>query len=141
MNSIKRDQLLVAYDNSKESQKALEQALEIAEPEDEILVLMVIPEPNSDLFFDESSDISKTKLQMSQELESLKSKYKYSNNHLETKLSQGNIIEEILKTSDNPRCKLIVLGYKGATRVGKFMLGSISGEVAKRAKVPVLVIK
>jgi nucleotide-binding universal stress UspA family protein len=134
-----KDQILVAYDRSDEAVKALEHTITIAAPEDEIIVLMVLPEPDSDLFSVNAEDFSIR--DGHDHLESLKDKYKHHAVKLVTEVKRGNIIEEILKASENPRCRLIVLGYKGISRIGKFLLGSISGEVAKRAKNPVLIVK
>ncbi len=136
---IYKDLILVPYDYTPEAEKALEHAINIAEPMDEILILMIIPEPGSDIFLNDSDNISKE--DAIKKLEEIKKDKESSRIKLKTEVRQGNIVEEIIKTGDESRCKLIVIGYKGVTKIGKFMLGSISGEVAKRAKNPVLIVK
>lgn len=131
--------ILVPFDKSPEAEKALEHAVGVADPNDEILILMVLPEPDSDPFFEITNNNSVENL--TQYLESLILKYRSSGIKLLIEIHQGNIVDEILKAGDNPRCKLIVIGYKGVSKIGKFVLGSISGEVAKRAKTPVLVVR
>jgi len=139
MIPMEKDLILVAFDGSNESEKALEHAIDVANQNDEILILMVHPEPDADPFFSSSADDQFIKVES--ELESLKNKFHSENVHLTIIVKQGNIIEEILKHAEDPRCKLLVLGYKGVTPIGRFKLGSISGEVAKHAKVPVLVVR
>ena len=51
-------QILVAYDCSEEADKALAHTISIADPEDEILILMVIPEPGTILCSDINTENS-----------------------------------------------------------------------------------
>jgi nucleotide-binding universal stress UspA family protein len=134
-----KDLILVPYDGTPEAMKALNHALGIAESSDEILILMVVPYPGSDIFSNGSDNISKEGAvnllnEVIKEKESTGIK-------ITTEVRQGDIVEEIIQAGDKSRCKLIVIGYKGVTKIGKFMLGSISGEIAKRAKNPVLIVK
>ena len=131
--------ILVAYDGSEVADKALQHSISIAEPEDEILLLYILPESDSDLF---SAPSKAASLEDALELlKSVKDKFKYTGLLITTKAIRGNIISEIIKASDDPYCKLVVLGYKGVTQIGRFKLGNVSGEVAKRASKPVLIVK
>lgn len=131
--------ILVAYDGSPEAEKAFEHSLAIAEPEDELLLLTVLPEPDPTMFSDLQDDISFEKA--SELLEKLLKKYDQKGIRINTKIIRGDIVDEIIKASEDPKCRLIVLGYKGVSRIGRFRLGSVSGEVAKRANKPVLIVK
>ena len=134
-----RNQILVAFDRSPEAEKAVEHALAIAEPDDEILILWIIPEPDPSFFLDIPEEFSIE--EASDHLDSLKTKYQDTKLQIITKVCQGNIIEEILKASEKPECKLIVMGYKGVSRLGGFKLGSVSGMVAKKANKPLLIVR
>lgn len=131
--------VLVAFDNTPEAEKALEHAFLVIEPEDEILVLMIIPEPGSDPFVDTSNELSIHDAE--QIVGNIKTKYQFKNIKIKTKVTRGNVVNEIVKASNDEDCKLIVIGFKGISRIGKFRLGSVSGEVAKRASKPLLVVK
>ena len=131
--------VLVAYDCSAEANKALERALSIANQDDEIIILTVIPDFETVFCTDENAEISSGNI--SEKINDLKSKLKPSNLTISTRIVHGEIIPEILKASDDPEVRLIVLGYKGISRIGNFKLGSVSGEVAKRAKKPILIVK
>jgi nucleotide-binding universal stress UspA family protein len=133
------NQILVAYDCSPEADKALAHSISIADPEDEILILMVIPEPENVFYVDDYDENSIEKVKG--KLELVKNKYNNTGLKISTQVIKGQIVTEILKASENPNCKLIVLGYEGVSKIGRFKLGSVSGKVAKLANKPVLVVK
>jgi nucleotide-binding universal stress UspA family protein len=136
--TISMNKIIVAYDFSPEAKKALDHTVSIVEPGDNIEVLVVLPEP--DLFFgDQTDEVSKDQLKI--KLEALKLKYDEFGNEFTTRIVQGNVVEEIIKASDDQDCKMIVIGYKGVSKIGRFKLGNVSGQVAKLAKKPVLIIK
>jgi nucleotide-binding universal stress UspA family protein len=131
--------ILVAYDCSPEAEKALEHAISMAEETDEIIVLTVIPEPETVFCSDEMGELDNEKIQI--KMDSLKENYETNNLNITSRIVHGEIISEILNASDDPEVRIIVLGYKGVSKLGSFKLGSVSGEVAKHAKKPVLVVK
>jgi len=49
--------------------------------------------------------------------------------------------EEILKVADEEGVELVILGYSGKKGLGRLISGSVSEDVRKGAKVPVLVAK
>ena len=57
------------------------------------------------------------------------------------KLLQGVPADEILKTAEQERVNLIVIGSRGLTDVKAFLLGSVSSKVSHRSKCPILIIK
>lgn len=131
--------ILVPYDNSPEAEKALQHSFSIADTEDEILILMVLNLPETSFFLEPTEDMSiKTAYE---HLETVKSRFVETGLKINLRVVRGNVVDEIIKASDESDCKLIVLGYKGISKIGKFILGSVSGEVAKHAKKPVLIVK
>lgn len=57
----------------------------------------------------------------------------------DTKLLDGDPLEEILKEVDN--FDLIVIGSHGLGAIDRFLLGSVSSELVHKSKVPVLVVR
>ena len=57
------------------------------------------------------------------------------------RLVQGVPADEILKTAQQERVDLIVVGSRGLTDVKAFLLGSVSSKVSHRSKCPILIIK
>ncbi len=59
----------------------------------------------------------------------------------ETICRWGNVPQTILQTADAEACDLIILGSRGVPGWKRLQLGSISNEVAAKARQPVLVVK
>ncbi|MDI6655258.1 MAG: universal stress protein [Candidatus Hydrothermarchaeota archaeon] len=59
----------------------------------------------------------------------------------ETKLLEGNPVEEILKEAKNGRHDLIVVGSYGKGVINKFLLGSVSSKLLHLSRIPVLVVR
>jgi nucleotide-binding universal stress UspA family protein len=60
---------------------------------------------------------------------------------IKTVIREGIPAEEILKVSDEEGTELIILGYSGRKGLNRIIAGSVSKDVGKNAKVPVLVAK
>ncbi|MGQ9516527.1 MAG: universal stress protein [Anaerolineae bacterium] len=58
-----------------------------------------------------------------------------------TRIEYGHPVEQILRVSEEEGVGLIVIGAQGQTLAAELLLGSVSYEVVRRAKVPVLVYK
>jgi nucleotide-binding universal stress UspA family protein len=133
------NRILVAYDCSPEAEKALEHAVAIAEAGTEIIVLTILPEPESLFGTEPPGNI--TKDDADSKLELFKNEHDTSSVKLISMIIQGNIVNEIIKTCEERNCRLIVLGYKGVSKISSFKLGNVSSEVSKKAKKPVLIVK
>ncbi len=138
--------ILVAYDGSEASDKALDSALKLAKlnhfskldiihifnlPTYVLGSSVVIPPiviENNYLDYSEQV-IGKIKEQIAD----------FSNIHIEVR--SGSITKEILKYADEIQADLIIVGSRGLNSIGEFVLGSVSHNVVQHAKLPVLVIK
>ncbi|MFW9877280.1 MAG: universal stress protein [Candidatus Thorarchaeota archaeon] len=132
------NRILVAYDCSPEAKKALEHAITIAEEGTEIIVLTIIPDP--EVVFGTVPEENISKDDVDSKLQSFKNEHDTSSVKLISMIIQGDIVNGIIRTCEEQNCRLIVLGYKGVSKIGNFKLGNISGEVSKKAKKPVLII-
>ncbi|WP_082562399.1 universal stress protein [Paenibacillus sp. Root444D2] len=63
----------------------------------------------------------------------------FSNIRIEVR--SGSITKEILKYADEIQADLIIVGSRGLSSIGEFVLGSVSHNVVQHAKLPVLVVK
>jgi nucleotide-binding universal stress UspA family protein len=59
---------------------------------------------------------------------------------VETRLVQGNPVEEILKASDQLNAEWIVMGSHGRTGLMRGLLGSVAEGVVRHANVPVMIV-
>jgi nucleotide-binding universal stress UspA family protein len=60
---------------------------------------------------------------------------------VETLLKEGHTVEEILKTANEGKYDLIVVGARGLSTIKEILLGSVSHGVVMHANCPVLVVK
>jgi nucleotide-binding universal stress UspA family protein/quercetin dioxygenase-like cupin family protein len=60
---------------------------------------------------------------------------------VEHRLAEGTAAEEILRLAESLRCDLIVMGTHGRTGLGRFLTGSVTEEVLRTARCPVMVVK
>jgi nucleotide-binding universal stress UspA family protein len=131
--------ILVVYDGSESSERALVKAVEIRE-EDEVLHLVtVIPKAHVEAFAevelgDESVGDARKRIQY------LRKFYKLRDITIKYTVREGEPVDEILLAAKGEDCRLIVLG-SGVTRIGKFQLGDISDDLKNRAGKPVMVVR
>lgn len=60
---------------------------------------------------------------------------------VETLLREGNVANEIVKTAEEGKFNLIVMGAKGISRIKEILIGSVSDGVVRKASCPVLITK
>ncbi len=60
---------------------------------------------------------------------------------VKTIVRYGNPVREILKVADEEEVSLIVVGSHGRSNFEEVLLGSVSEELVRRARVPVLVVR
>lgn len=148
--------ILVPFDGSLYSKKALTKAIEVAHNVDsEILLFTVInvgyvspPGLLRGLSFGKSEKEamkkwksrvkSDTEKMLAREVEQCKKKgvsAKY-------KIGSGNISQEILKISKNKKISIIIIGSNGLHGIGKLKsLGSVSRRVSELADCPVMIVR
>jgi nucleotide-binding universal stress UspA family protein len=147
--------ILVPLDGSKNSEKALSRAMELAHNLDsEIFLFSVInvdyisPPGMLGLIRTKSEKESvkkweKTVKKKAEEmLQSAAKKCQEKGITASCRIERGNIANEILNFSKKKKISLIVIGSQGLHGIGKFKsLGSISRRVSEHANCPVLLVR
>ena len=157
--------ILVGVDGSKNSEKALDHALEIAEKfSASILILNVFQTPpesgykanmfsqsptsgypqdtigdqsNMSAFIKDLRKVHEAVLSKAAERAiKLKPMLKIT-----TELKEGNTPSQIIEAAANGGFDLIVVGHMGESEIKEFLLGSTSERVVHRAKCTVLIVK
>lgn len=59
---------------------------------------------------------------------------------VKTVIREGHVADEILKTAEEEKANLIIIGAT-RTLVQKIIMGDVTGDVAKNANIPVLLVK
>jgi nucleotide-binding universal stress UspA family protein len=155
--------ILVPYDGSNPSDKALEHAIDIAKMSRpdlaQVILLHVIAEYPVTPYIDRPARSPKTgetttltqyirevyELMTVSAIDTLNKKKdevkKTSNFEIEVKVSAGHVSETILKFAKQEKVDLIVIGNVGRSGISKFMtLGSVSRAVSEKATCPVMII-
>lgn len=143
--------LLIAYDGSEASQKAIDMALQCSTTEDELVLLTVIPAalveswftnmllPTIDLSTVVSPGTFKEKAmenlgKIAKQLEGKVSK-------VDVAVEAGDPADEILLVAKKYDSDIIFVGYKGYGKEGRFLLGSVTDKVVRHASRSVLVVR
>jgi len=143
--------IIIAYDGSVASKRAVEMALECSNKDDELTLLTVIPAELAESSFtkmllptiDLSSVVKSGSFKerametLSKVLLEIENKVKKVNIVVES----GDPADEILMSAKKHEANVIVLGYKGYGKEGRFLLGSVTDKVVRHAGVSVLVVR
>jgi len=148
---IKMKKMLVAYDGSDASKKAIDMVLKCANKEDEITLLTVVPAELAESSF---TKMLLPTIDLSNYVKSgsFKDKAKESLNKIvkeiddavdkvEIAVESGDPADEILITAKKIDADVIVVGYKGYGKEGRFLLGSVTDKVVRHASKSVLVVR
>jgi nucleotide-binding universal stress UspA family protein len=143
--------LLVAYDGSEASIKAIDMAVRCSTHDDELVLLTVIPAalvestftnmllPTIDLSTVVTPGTFKEKAienlgKLAKELEGKLSK-------VEVAVEVGDPADEILIVAKKYDSDIILIGYKGYGKEGRFLLGSVTDKVVRHASRSVMVVR
>ena len=143
--------ILIAYDGSDASKKAIDMALNCSNAEDEVTLLTVIPAELAESSFTKMllptidlSQIVKSGTFKEKAMESLSKVIK----EIEPSVKKVNIVvesgdpaDEILLSAKKHEADIIVIGYKGYGKEGRFLLGSVTDKVVRHASRSVLVVR
>jgi len=143
--------LLIAYDGSDASQKALDVAANCSQPEDEIVLLTVIPAALVESTFTNmllpTIDLS-TVVQPGTFKEMAMENLSKVAKQLECKVSKVDIVveagdpaDEILLIAKKYEADMVLIGFKGYGKEGRFLLGSVTDKVVRHASRSVLVVR
>jgi len=148
---IKMKKMLVAYDGSEASKKAVEMVKKCADKEDKITLLTVVPAELSESSFTKMllptidlSSIVKSgsfKDKAAESLNKIVKELEFSVEKVDVLVEDGDPADEILINAKKTGSDIIVLGYKGYGKEGRFLLGSVTDKVVRHAGVSVLVVR
>jgi len=147
---LKPTKILVPTDFSQYSDKALQQALDIAKQyQAKVFALHVIHEQITQCVYDyclPTAEVQRAEEQLvasaEQNLQKQLEKFPAAKEvEVSTDVRKGHPSEEILKEEEERGIDLIVVASLGQTGLRKYLIGSIARNVLKGAKCPVLLTK
>jgi len=143
--------MLVAYDGSDASKKAIDMVVKCGTKDDEVTLLTVVPAelaessftkmllPTIDLSAIVKSGSFKEKAMLS--LSKVTKEIEYAVKKVDVVVESGDPADEILMSAKKHGSDLIVIGYKGYGKEGRFLLGSVTDKVVRHSGVSVLVVR
>ena len=143
--------MLVAYDGSDASKKAIEVVMKCANKEDEITLLTVVPAELSESSFTKMllptidlSNVVKSgsfKQKAKESLTKIVKQIEPNVSKVSIAVESGDPADEILISAKKYDSDIIIVGYKGYGKEGRFLLGSVTDKVVRHASKSVLVVR
>lgn len=139
--------ILLAIDGSKDAAKGVEWALEMAKGKGvEVTLLAVVPVyPEIDLEISARARNSlENKLNAQAEKAMAEAKKAFQTQGIKPKaliISSGAVADEIIKTAEEEKSDLIVIGSRGLGATGRFSLGGTAMKIIGQASCSVLVAR
>ncbi|UVI30528.1 universal stress protein [Paenibacillus spongiae] len=138
--------VVVAFDGSVQSWKALEYAVKLVETEQtgKLSVVHVYSLPYvavADTMLTATASMQKELYERAEALlaEAGKKVAHLPSSHVE--LLEGSPAQSILNYSEQNDCSLIIIGSRGLGGIREFMMGSVSHNVVQHSAIPVLIMK
>ena len=145
--------ILLPTDGSKNSEKAIEHALRIAELEDSEIIILNVGDSVYLTGLPEEDLITKSELILEEEsqkiinhvksiIENMEEEKGFKIDHvkLTPRTEEGNAADVILKLSEKEDVDLIVIASSGKHMLDRFLLGSVTEKTVRHSTVPILVI-
>lgn len=134
--------ILVGYDGSAQSEKAVAVALSIAEAMDSQVLLFAVarpPEPATSVEVHAVLDDAKEHYE--EGFSRIVATAREKGITVETEIVVGHPAEQIIHRAETGKIDLVVLGRRGTSMFEKWILGSVSERVLRYAHCPVMVIR
>jgi nucleotide-binding universal stress UspA family protein len=132
--------ILVGFDGSEGSEQALNRAMLLLDEYGELVLLAVVPSPSDKTFVDAGSyENMKKKAQtlISDVVRDLGS-HDFT---ITGMVEEGDAASKIIDVSNKLNVDLIVLGSKGTSELGRYLLGSVANKVVQYAHKPVMLVR
>jgi len=133
--------LLVGYDGSKESEKAVDVAFSLAECMDSSVLIFAVarpPEPSISVELEAVLDDAKEHFEES--FEKIMKRARGHDIEVQTATAVGHPAEQIIHRAERDAIDLIILGRRGRSMISRMMLGSVSERTLRYAHCPVMVV-
>jgi nucleotide-binding universal stress UspA family protein len=132
---------MVGYDGSKQSDKAVDVALELASCMDAKLLVFAVarpPEPATSVELEAVLDDAREHYQ--EGFQRIRERAD-ADMQFETAIAVGHPAEQIVHRAELEHSDLIILGNRGHSRIERLLLGSTSERVLRYAHCPVMIVR
>ncbi len=133
--------LLVGYDGSSQSEKAVDMAFSLAECLDAtVLILAVARPPEPSISVELEAVLDDAKEHFEEAFRKILEKARSRGLEVKTDMAVGHPAEQIIHRAEVDGIDLIILGRRGRSMIARMMLGSVSERVLRYAHCPVMVV-
>ena len=134
------EKILVGFDGSEGSEQALNRAMLLIEDYGELFLLAVIPSPADKSFVD--ADAYKTmKIKAENLINGTIKDLGEQSFDIIGMVEEGDPAAVIIDVANRLVVDLIVLGSRGASELGRYLIGSVANKVVQYAAKPVMVVR
>ena len=136
--------ILVPIDGSESSKKALEMALGIAKAAGAVLTILEVIEefgPLPGYYEAAPAGTDRVKWVSEQRFEKIHTILDNTSVKWERKVAEGYAADVIIEIADKGKFDMIVIGSRGHSAVGRFLVGSVSDRVVHHAHCSVTVVR
>jgi len=132
--------ILVGFDGSEGSEKALNKAMMLIDENGELIILAVIPVPSDKNLVDQTAYelLKKKATNIVNEVVKTIGSHEFD---ISGMVEEGNVAAKIIDVANDLNCDLIVLGSVGTSELGAYPIGSIANKVVQYAHKPVMVVR
>lgn len=134
------NKILVGFDGSEGSEQALNRAMMLLEEYGELILLAVIPGPADKAFVDDEM-YNKIKKKAENMVNEVRTDIGHHEFTITGMVEEGDPAAIIIDVSNRLNVDLIVLGSKGTSELGQYLIGSVANKVVRYAHKPVMVVR
>ena len=134
------NKILVGIDGSEGSNLALEKSKSLVSENGIIYLIAVVPSPNKKLFIDKNI-YNRIRKKAQQLIADIKNEISFINNDVIDIIEEGDAAEKIIDVAAKLDVDLIVLGCRGANKIGVYPIGSVANKVVQYSHKPVMVVR
>ena len=132
--------ILVGFDGSEGSEQALNRAIMLLDEYGELILLAVVPDP-ADKSFVDAEAYDRMKVKAKNLIDNTIKDLGEQGFEITGMIEEGDAAAKIIDVSNRLNVDLIVLGSKGQSELGRYLIGSVANKVVQYAAKPVMVVR
>ena len=132
--------ILLGFDGSEGSEQALNRAMMLIDEYGELIILAVIPSPADKAFVDDEM-YKKMKKKAERMIDDVIRDIGEHEFTITGMVEEGDPAAIIIDISSRLDVDLIVLGSRGTSELGQYLIGSVANKVVQYAHKPVMVVR
>ena len=132
--------ILVGIDGSEGSEHALNKAISVIDEFGDLFLLVVIPSQSNEIFLD-SEMLNELKIKARFIIDKMISNIGKHSFNITGIVEEGDPSAKIIDLANKLGVDLIVLGSKGSSKLGRYLIGSVANKVVQYAHKPVMVVR